>query len=104
MQLSPGVDRTHNIPHNHLIRRQGEPLALDMIYDLKLIFILPILILMRDLSNGLRLSSIVTEKDNICIGLTAKNIYLNQLEDIKLGRSQCYQCFKLRFACTLYLC
>ena len=31
---------------------------------------------MRDLSNGLRLSSIVTEKDNICIGLTAKNIYL----------------------------
>ena len=103
MQLSPGVDRTHNIPHNRLIRRQGEPLALDMIYDLKLIFILPILILMRDLSNGLRLSSIVTEKDNICIDLTAKNICLNQLED-NLGRSQCCQFFKLRFACTLYLC
>ena len=64
------------------------------------IFILPILILMRDLSNGLRLSSIVTEKDNICIGLTAKKY---MLED-NLGRSQCYQCFKLRFACTLYLC
>ena len=40
MPLSPGVDRTHSIPHNRLIRRQGEPLALDMIYDLKLIFLL----------------------------------------------------------------